>query len=64
MIDGKLLKRFISGFGAIGFQVVEYYDTDKGILKYTRGMGGESKVMVDSVPSDIEGYQSTLIYKG
>jgi len=55
-MTGILIAQFRQGKGSMGQNAIDFYQTDKGILKHSWAMGGEDKVIVDSVPESIEGF--------
>lgn len=56
----NLIAEFRQGSGSIAQNAIDYYQTDKGILKHSWAMGGESKNIVESMPESIEGYERLI----
>ena len=56
----NLIAEFRQGSGFMAQNAIDYYQTDKGILKHSWAMGGESKKIVESVPKSIDGYERLI----
>ena len=53
----KLISEFRQSYGSLCQNAIDFYQTDKGILRHSWAMGGEDKVIVKSVPKSIKGYR-------